>query len=110
MTKQQFTDAATTALGRFGNAAHRAIALYREGGEHIARIADERWETAFEQAKPQLDAQTRKNARHAKDVFGRYWARALDLSTDGATIAVDTVVGAAIAGVERAAGYSQARA
>lgn len=110
MTKQQFTGAATAALGQFGEAAHRAIALYREGGERIAQAAHERWEAAFAQAKPQLDAETRKNAKHAKDVFGRYWARALELSTDGATVAVDMVVGAAITGVERVAGHTQAKA
>jgi hypothetical protein len=110
MTKQQFTDVTTTALGQFGNAAHRAIALYREGGERIAAVANERWSVAFDEAKAQLDADTRKNARHFKDVVGGYWNRALALSTDGATIAVDTIVGAAIAGVERVAGYVPAKA
>src|SRR5438105_14721455 len=110
MTKQQFTDVTTTALGQFGNAVHQAIALYREGGERIAAVANERWETAFEEAKAQLDAETRKNAKHFKQVVGSYWTRAIALTTDGATIAVDTVVGAAIAGVERIAGYTHAKA
>lgn len=110
MTKQQFTDVATNALGQFGNTAHQIISLYREGGERIAAVANERWDTAFAQAKPQLDAETRKNARHFKEVVGGYWTRAIALSTDGATIAIDTVVGAAIAGVERVAGYTHAKA
>lgn len=110
MTKQEFTHTATSALGQFGNAAHRAIALYREGGERIATLANERWDAAFEQAKPQLDAETRKNAKHFKTVVGGYWTRALAMSTDGATIAVDTLVGAAVAGVERVAGYTHAKA
>lgn len=110
MTKQDFTDTATNALGQFGNVAHRAIELYREGGERIATVANERWDIAFEQAKPQLDAETRKNAKHFRDVVGGYWSRALALSSDGAIIAVDTFVGAAIAGVERVAGYVPAKA
>ena len=108
MDKQDFTKATTEALGRFGNAAHQAIGLYRNGGERIAAVAGERWDTAFAQAKPKLDAETRKNATHAKDVFSRYYSRALALSADGATIVVDTVVGATIAGVERVAAYKHA--
>jgi len=110
MTKQEFTNATTTALGQFGNAAHQAIGFWREGGERIAAVANERWDLAFEQAKPQLDADTRKNARHFKVVVGGYWNRAVAMSSDGATIAVDTLVGAAIAGIERVAGYTHAKA
>ena len=108
MDKQNLTQSATDALGRFGNRAHQAIGLYREGGERIATIAGDRWDAAFQQSRAQLDAETRKNATHAKDVFSRYYARALDLSADGAKIAVDTVIGATIAGVERVAAYKHA--
>ena len=110
MTKQEMTHAATTALGQFGNAAHNVIGFWREGGERIAAVANERWNLAFEQAKPQLDAETRRNAKHFKQVVGNYWGRALALSTDGAGIAIDTVVGAAISGVERVSGYTHAKA
>jgi hypothetical protein len=103
MDKNEFTNAAQEALGRFGNAAHKAIDMYREGGERIAALASDRWDTAFAQSKAQLDAETRKNARHFKDVVGGYWGRAFALSADGAGIVVDTFVGAAIAGVERVA-------
>jgi hypothetical protein len=107
MTRQEITCAATTALGQFGGAAHRAIGYWREGGERIASIANERWDLAFEEARPQLDAQTRRNATHFKHTVATWWNRAFALSADGATVAVDTFVGAAIAGVERVA---QARA
>ena len=109
MDKHDITAAATAALGRFGHAAHGAIGLYREGGERLAQAAGARWDLAFEQAKPQLSAETRKNATNARKVFARYYDRALALSADGAVIAVDTFVGAAIAGLERAAGYTPAR-
>jgi hypothetical protein len=108
MDKQEFTRATTAAFTRFGNFAHQAVGMYREGSERIAALAGERWDTAFEQAKPQLDAETRKNAKHAKDVFSRYYARAIAMSADGATVCIDTVVGASIAGVERAAAYKHA--
>ena len=106
MDKHEFTTAATAALGRFGGAAHEAIDLYREGGERLAALAGERWNAAFEKAKPQLSAETRRNATNARKVFARCYDRALALSADGAGIAVDTVVGAAIAGVERVAAFT----
>jgi len=108
MDKQEFTQATTAALGRFGNFAHKAIEMYREGSERLAALAGERWDIAFEQAKPQLDAETRKNARHAKDVFSRYYTRAVAMSADGATVCVDTVVGVSISGIERVAAYKHA--
>jgi hypothetical protein len=110
MDKQEFTAAATAAFTRFGTTAHKAIDLYREGGERFASLAAERWDTAFEQSKPELSAETRKNARHARDVFARYFERGLALSADGAGIAVDTFVGASIAGIERMGAWKHAKA
>ena len=110
MNQQQFTTVAKSAFANFGTAAHKAIDLYREGGERLAALADERWNTAFEQSKSQLDAETRKNAKHAKDVFAGYYARGLALSADGAQIVVDTFVGASIAGIERVGAFKHAKA
>jgi hypothetical protein len=109
-TTPDFTSAAKAAFTRFGNAAHKAIDLYREGGDRIAAAAGERWDTAFEQARKELDAQTRKNAQHARDVFARYYQRGIFLTADGAGLAVDTFVGAWIAGIDRVAAYKHARA
>lgn len=108
MQTQDFTTSTTAALGRFGNVAHQAIEFYRQNGERIAAFANERWDQAFEQAKPQLDAETRENAKHAKDTFSQFYSRALELSADGATILVDTFLGATIAGVRRFGGNKPA--
>lgn len=110
MDKQEITAAATAAFTRFGTAAHKAIDLYREGGERLATAANDRWDVAFKQSRPELDAQTRKNALHARDVVARYYGRGLSLSADAAGVAVDTIVGASIAGVERVGAYTHARA
>ena len=110
MDKQEFTTAAKTAFANFGTAAHKAIDVYREGGERLAALAGERWDSAFEQSKKELDAETRKNAKHAKEVFAKYYERGLALSADGAGIAVDTIVGAWIAGIDRAAAFKHAKA
>jgi hypothetical protein len=110
MDKQDFTAAATSAFTRFGTTAHKAIDLYREGGERLAALAGERWDSAYAQAKAQLDAETRKNAKHARDVFAGYYERGLALSADGAGIVVDTFVGAWISGIERVGTYKHAKA
>ena len=110
MDKQEFTAAAKAAITRFGTGAHKAIDLYREGGERLASLAGERWDLAFEKSKRELDAETRKNAKHARDVFAGYYERGLALSVDGAGIAVDTIVGAWIAGIERVGTYRHAKA
>ncbi|MEJ6023976.1 hypothetical protein [Ramlibacter sp. PS4R-6] len=108
MDKHEFTAAAKAAFTRFGTTAHKAIDLYREGGERLATLAGERWDTAFEQSKKELDAETRKNAKHARDVFAGYYERGLALSADGAGVVVDTIVGAWIAGIDRVGSYKHA--
>jgi hypothetical protein len=108
MNKHEFTAAAAGAFARFGTTAHKAIEAYRQGGDKIGEFATQRWDTAFEQSRSQLDAATRKNAKHARDVFSSYYARGVALTADGAGIAVDTFVGAAIAGIERLGTYKHA--
>lgn len=103
MNTEQFTTRATGLINTFGHAAHQAIGLYRNGGERLGEAVGERWQSAFEQARPQLSPETRRNARHAQAVFSRYYAQGLTVSAQGAGVVVDTLVGAAIAGVERAA-------
>ena len=108
MDKHEFTAAAAGALARFGTTAHKAIDAYRQGGDKLGELANARWDAAFKQSRAQLDAATRKNAKHARDVFGGYSARSVALTAEGAGIAVDTFVGAAIAGIERLASLKHA--
>lgn len=110
MDTSNFTTTATSLIANFGQAAHHVIGAYREGGERLAEAAGQRWQAAFKQASPQLTPETRKNAKHAKDVVGRYYARGLAMSTDGAAVVIDTLVGAAIAGVERVGEFTQGHA
>ena len=110
MTTQNFTITATSLIANFGKAAHHTIGLYREGGERLAEAAGQRWQAAFKEASPKLTPETRKNAKHAKDVVGRSYARGLAMSTDGAGVVIDTLVGAAIAGVERMGEFTQGHA
>src|SRR3954467_1404496 len=92
MDPRNFTDTATSLIANFGQAAHHAIGMYREGGERLAEGTSQRWQAAFKAASPQLSPETRKNAKHAKDVVGRYYARGLALSADGAEVVIDTFI------------------
>jgi hypothetical protein len=110
MNTANLTTVATKVIDGFDTAAHQAIGFWREGGDRLAELAADRWETAFEQSKAQLSAETRRNATHAKKVFAGYYSKGLQVSTSGAEVAVDTVVQAAREAVQRAAVWQQSRA
>jgi hypothetical protein len=97
-------------IAGFGNGAHHVIGLYREGGERLADAMDQRWKAAFKQSAPKLTPETRKNAQHAHQVFSGYYTKGLAMSADGAQVVVDTLVGAAIAAVERMTALNAATA
>lgn len=109
MNNQDFTTTATHLIDAFGTAAHSAIGAWRAGGERLGEFSAQRWDRAFQQARPNLSAETRRNAANARKVFGRYYTRGLQLSTSGADVAVDTVVQAAAATLERAAALRESR-
>jgi hypothetical protein len=106
MSSSNYSTAATALIASFGKSAHQVIDMYRDGGERLAQAASQRWQAAFKEASPSLTPETRKNAKHAKEVAGRYYAQGLALSADGAQVVVDTIVGAAIAGVERVGAFA----
>jgi len=108
MDTTRFSATATDLVGKFGNAAHSAIGLYREGGERLAETLDQRWKAALKESSSQLTAETRKNANHAHQVFNGYFTKGVALSADGAVVVVDTLVGATVAAIERTAAFAQA--
>lgn len=109
MDTNTFSTAATNAIANFGSIAHDLIGAYRERGEHLATTLEQRWKAALKQAAPQLTAETRKNAARAQRAFSASYAKGLALTADGAQVVVDTLVGAAVTAVERAASFQQAR-
>ena len=109
MNTTTFTTACTSALEAFGATAHGAIDAYRTGGERLGEFAAERWDRAFEQARPQLSAETRRNAANARKVFARYYRRGLAVSSSGAAVAVDTLVEAGASALDRAEGFARSQ-
>lgn len=109
MKTNEFSASATGLLANFGNAAHQAIGAYRDGGERLAGTLEQRWKKALKETSPKLTPETRKNAARAQQAFAGYYAKGLALSAGGAEVVVDTLVGAAVTAVERAAAFAQSR-
>jgi hypothetical protein len=103
MDKQALSSTARQWIAGFDSNARLAIGAWREGGDRLGDVARERWDSAFEQAKPKLSPETRRNASHARDVFAGIYAKGIVLSAIGAEVAVETLVEAARAAVDRAA-------
>jgi hypothetical protein len=110
MTNTKFSATASDAVANFGNAAHQAIGLYREGGERLAGTLEQRWKSALKETSPKLTPETRKNAARAQQALSRYYAKGLALSADGAEAVIDTLVGATLTAIERAASFQHSRA
>lgn len=110
MNTNTFSTTATEFVARFGNTAHDVIDAYRDGGERLAGTLEQRWKAALKETSPKLTPETRRNAARAQHAFSAYYAKGLNLSADGAVVVVDTLVGATVAAIERAAALAaQAR-
>ncbi|MGE4241127.1 hypothetical protein [Ramlibacter sp.] len=110
MYARQFSTVAEQAIDGFDSTARTAIGAWREGGERFGAFARERWDAALQQSSGHLAAETKRNANHARDVFGDLYTRGVALTAGGAEAAVDTVVNAARGALERAAAWRQSRA
>jgi hypothetical protein len=110
MNTERITTLAYQAIDGFDATAHTLIDTYRTAGERLGVAARARWDAALKQSAAQLDAETKKNAQHARAVFGGYYTRHVQLVASGAEVAVDTVAQAARSAVERAAAWQAARA
>ncbi|MCD6076749.1 MAG: hypothetical protein K0R89_687 [Ramlibacter sp.] len=108
MDRQALGSTARQWIAGFDSNAHRAIGAWREGGDRLGGFARDRWDTAFAQAKPKLSPETRRNASHARDVVSGLYAKGIVLAAGGAETAVDTLVDAARAAVDRALAARQA--
>jgi hypothetical protein len=109
MDANAFSHTATSLLANLGDTAHQVIGAYREGGERLAATLEQRWKAALKEASPQLTAETRRNAARAQQAFSASYARGLAFTADRAAVVVDTLLGAAVTAVERAAAFQQER-
>ncbi|HVZ46680.1 MAG TPA: hypothetical protein VHA82_22935 [Ramlibacter sp.] len=105
-----FTELATRLVDGFDVTAHRAIETWRLSSERLGDAAKARWDAALKESSPRLDAETRRNAKHLQQVCGGYYTRGVEMTATGASIAIDTLVQAARAGLDRVAARTAARA
>ena len=107
---EKITNVAYQIVDGFDATAHTLIDTYRSAGERLGDAAKQRWDAALKESSPQLDAETKKNAQHARAVFGGYYTRHVAMVASGAEVAVDTVAQIARNAIERAATWQGARA
>ena len=109
MKTTNYSATATGYLKAFGSSAHKAISAYRQGGEQLADTLEQQWNAALKRSASQLTPETRKNAARAQQAASALYAKGLAFSVDGARVVVDTLVGAGLAGVQRASTLHQTR-
>lgn len=103
MSKQSLSTVATDLIETYGNTARNVIQAYRAGSDRMVGFLEQRWEHALEQSAPQLSAETQRNARNAQQVFGSYYTRGVDFTSNGAETVVTGFVRLAGQGVQQAA-------
>ena len=103
MTAKNLSTVTTELIATSGKTASNVIKAYRAGGELMADMLNQRWNRAMRQSRPELSAETAKNAAAARSAFTTYYTRGLDITSEGAQQVVKQIVRAAEAGVERAA-------
>jgi phosphomannomutase len=108
MNTRTFSATATDLIGNLSRGAHRAIGVYREGGERLGDALEQRWKAALKKTSPKLKPETRKNAARAQRAFSRCYVKGVAVSADGAEVVIDTLAGAATAAVQRVAAFRQA--
>jgi hypothetical protein len=103
MSANKLSAVTTDVIESSGKTAKNIIKACRVGSARVTSELEQRWDRAFEQALPQLSAETAKNAANAQRVIGNYYSKGLAVAAGGADAAVNQFVKAAEAGVERAA-------
>ncbi len=103
MTTKNLSSVTTDLIASYGNTAKHVIQAYRAGGERVVGYVDQRWESALEKTASRLSAEVRANALSAQKKVSGYYARGINLTTDGADALVDKAVELAEQGVARAA-------
>jgi hypothetical protein len=103
MSANKLSAVTTDVIESSGKAVKNIIKACRVGSGRVTGALEQRWDQAFEQALPQLSAETAKNAANAQRVIGGYYSKGLALAAGSADAFVGQLVKAAETGVDRAA-------
>ncbi|MES2414647.1 MAG: hypothetical protein V4614_12645 [Pseudomonadota bacterium] len=102
MSAKNLSTVAVDLIATSGKTASNVIKAYRAGGELVADLLNQRWNRAMRQSRPELSAETARNAAAARSVFTGYYTKGLDFTAEGAQQVVKQIVKVAEAGIERA--------
>lgn len=108
MSAKNLSTVASNLIESYGNTAKNVIDAYRAGGERVVSLLEQRWNRALEESRPQLTAETVKNASAAQLAFSVYYIKGLSLTTNGAQQVVSQLVKVLEDGVERLAANASA--
>ena len=108
MSAKNLSTVAGNLIESYGNTAKNVIDAYRAGGERVVSLLEQRWNRAVEGSRPQLTAETVKNASAAQLAFSVYYIKGLSLTTNGAQQVVSQLVKVLEDGVERLAANASA--
>lgn len=87
----------------YGNTAKNVIKAYRVGNERAVVFMDQSWATAVKKTGTRLSAEVRSNAVSAQKKITSYYAQAVEVTSDGADVAVNKAVELAGKGVTQVA-------
>ena len=92
MSAKNLSTVAADLIESYGNTAKNVIDAYRAGGERVVSLLEQRWNQALKQSRTELTAETAKNATAAQLAFSAYYAKGLNLTTNGAHQVVTQLV------------------
>ena len=103
MNSRNLSTVTTELITSYGNTAKNVINAYRVGGERVIGFMDQRWENALKKSAAKLESEVRGNASSAQKKLSSYYSKGILLTTDGADMVVNKVVGLAGKGVHQVA-------
>ncbi|MCF8167650.1 MAG: hypothetical protein K9K38_15295 [Rhodoferax sp.] len=92
MSAKKLATVTNELIESYGNTAKNVINAYRVGNERAVVFMDHTWATAVNKAGTRLSAEVRGNAVAAEKKFSSLYARGVELTSDGADVAVNKAV------------------
>ena len=103
MSTKNLAAVTTELITSYGNTAKNVIQAYRVGNARMTHFVDQRWARAVNRVGTQLTAEIRSNALAAQQKVSGYYSKSVNLTTDGADMAVNKAVEIAGKGVSQVA-------
>jgi hypothetical protein len=103
MSSKNLATVTNELIESYGNTAKNVINAYRVGNERAVAYVDHSWAAAVKKTGTRLSPEVRGNAVAAQKKFTGFYARGVELTSDGADVAVNKAVELAGKGVVQVA-------